>query len=59
MSSFKDIRLFTGNANRPLAEEIASYLGVPLGKAEVKRFSDGEIWVEIDENVRMTDACII
>lgn len=59
MSSFKDIRLFAGNANRPLAEEIASYLGFPLGKAEVKRFADGEVWVEIDENVRMTDAYII
>lgn len=59
MSSFKDIRLFTGNANRPLAEEIAAYLGFPLGKAEVKRFADGEVWVEIDENVRMTDAYII
>ncbi|MBI2339442.1 MAG: ribose-phosphate pyrophosphokinase [Deltaproteobacteria bacterium] len=59
MASFEDIRIFSGNANRPLAEEIAAYLGFPLGKAEVKRFSDGEVWVEIDENVRMTDAYII
>lgn len=59
MSRFQDIRLFSGNANRPLAEEIAHYLGFPLGKAEVKRFSDGEVWVEIHENVRMKDAYVI
>lgn len=59
MASFKDIRLFTGSANSKLASEIASYLGFPLSKAMVKRFSDGEIWVEIDENVRMMDAYII
>lgn len=59
MALFKDIRLFAGNANRPLAEEISSYLGFPLGKAVIKRFSDGEVWVEIDENVRMMDAYII
>lgn len=59
MSSFKDIRLFTGNANVALAKKISDYLGFPLGKAIVKRFSDGEVWVEIDENVRMMDAYII
>ena len=59
MSRFQDIRLFSGNANKPLAEEIAHYLGFPLGKAEIKRFSDGEVWVEIHENVRMKDAYII
>src|SRR3989338_1875378 len=59
MSRFQDIRLFSGNANKPLAEEIAHYLGFPLGKAEIKRFSDGEAWVEIHENVRMKDAYII
>lgn len=59
MAGYKDIRLFTGNANRGLAEEIAQYLGFPLGKAEVKRFADGEVWVEIGENVRMMDAYII
>lgn len=59
MSSYKDIRIFSGNANRPLAEEIAAYLGFPLGKAIVKRFSDSEVWVEIEENVRGMDAYII
>ena len=59
MTKFRDIRLFTGNANKPLAEEIATYLGLPLSKATVKRFSDGEVWVEIHENVRMMDAYVI
>ncbi len=59
MASFKDIRLFSGNAHRPLAEEIAAHLGFPLAKANVKRFSDGEVWVEIEENVRMMDAYVI
>lgn len=44
--------LFTGNAHRRLAEDIAHRLGVPLGKALVGRFSDGETQVEIEENVR-------
>lgn len=59
MSRFKDIRLFSGNANQQLAEEIAQHLGFPLAKAKTKRFSDSEVWVEILENVRMKDAYII
>ncbi|MBC7337693.1 MAG: ribose-phosphate pyrophosphokinase-like domain-containing protein, partial [Clostridia bacterium] len=39
------LKIFSGNANRLLAEEIAAYVGIPLGAAEVKRFSDGEISV--------------
>ena len=54
-----DLKLFTGNANRALAEEIAQYLHVPLGDAEVSRFSDGEVFVQINENVRGTDVFII
>ena len=54
-----ELKLFTGNANRALAEEIAQYLHVPLGDAEVSRFSDGEIFVQINENVRGTDVFII
>src|SRR5215813_7214679 len=54
-----DLKLFTGNANRPLAEEIAQYLRVPLGSAEVSRFSDGEVFVQITENVRGADVFII
>jgi len=54
-----DLKLFTGNANRALAEEIAQYLHVPLGDAEVSRFSDGEVFVQVNENVRGTDVFII
>jgi ribose-phosphate pyrophosphokinase len=54
-----ELKLFTGNANRPLAEEIAQYLHVPLGDAEVSRFSDGEIFVQVNENVRGTDVFIV
>ena len=51
--------LFTGNANRELAEEIASQLGIELGKAKVARFSDGEVDVEIHQNVRARDIFVI
>jgi ribose-phosphate pyrophosphokinase len=54
-----ELKLFTGNANRPLAEEIAQYLHVPLGDAEVARFSDGEVWVQLNENVRGADVFIV
>jgi ribose-phosphate pyrophosphokinase len=51
--------LFTGNANRALAQEIASNLGVELGKATVGRFSDGEVTVELHQNVRARDVFVI
>jgi ribose-phosphate pyrophosphokinase len=54
-----DLKIFTGNANRPLAEKICSHLGIPLGQATVRRFSDGEISVEFEENVRGKDVYII
>ncbi|OQX19993.1 MAG: phosphoribosylpyrophosphate synthetase [Desulfobulbaceae bacterium A2] len=53
------IKVFSGNANRPIAEEICRYLRQPLAGAEVKRFSDGEIAVEIGENVRGADVFVI
>lgn len=59
MSSFSQIKVFSGNANKPLAEAIAKYLGQPLGNAMVKKFSDGETWVEIDESVRGVDVYLI
>jgi len=59
MTRFRNIRLFSGNANPDLAQEISEQLQVPLGEATLKRFSDGEIWVEIKENVRMMDAYVI
>ena len=51
--------LFTGNANPALAQEIASHLSVELGKASVSRFSDGEVTVEVRQNVRARDVFVI
>ncbi|MBE0546251.1 MAG: ribose-phosphate pyrophosphokinase [Rubrivivax sp.] len=51
--------LFTGNANPVLAQEIASHLGIELGKAMVGRFSDGEVTVEIRQNVRARDVFVM
>jgi ribose-phosphate pyrophosphokinase len=53
------IRIFSGNANIPLAKKICDNLGVSLGKAHVSTFSDGETRVEINENVRGMDVFII
>ncbi|HKJ70919.1 MAG TPA: ribose-phosphate pyrophosphokinase [Gammaproteobacteria bacterium] len=54
-----DLALFSGNANRPLAESVAHHLGVPLGEAEVGVFSDGEVHVEFLENVRGRDVFVV
>ncbi len=51
--------LFTGNANPVLAQEIAKHLGVELGRAMVGRFSDGEVNVEIRQNVRARDVFVV
>ncbi|MFA7443475.1 MAG: ribose-phosphate diphosphokinase, partial [Lysobacteraceae bacterium] len=51
--------VFSGNANRPLAQAVCRELGVRLGKALVGRFSDGEVQVEIEENVRKQDIFVI
>ena len=56
---FKKVCLFSGNANPQLASDIAQYLEAPLGKCKVTRFSDGESFVEIGENVRGVDAFVI
>jgi ribose-phosphate pyrophosphokinase len=55
----KSIRIFTGSANRPLAEATAEYVGVAMGRAEVRRFSDGELFVAIEENVRGADVYVV
>jgi len=52
------LKVFSGNANRGLAERTCRYLGMELGKADVSQFSDGETGVKIDENVRGTDVFI-
>jgi len=56
---FKSISIFSGSANRPLAEAIANYLEVPMGRADVTRFSDGEAFARIDENVRGLDVYVV
>jgi ribose-phosphate pyrophosphokinase len=57
--SLDNMMVFTGNANPALAEKVAHHLGMPLGKAHVGRFSDGETLVEIMDNVRGHDVFII
>jgi ribose-phosphate pyrophosphokinase len=56
---FKSISIFTGSANRTLAEATANYVGVPLGGAELRRFSDGEVFVRVGESVRQSDVYVI
>ncbi|MCA0982383.1 MULTISPECIES: ribose-phosphate diphosphokinase [Exiguobacterium] len=55
----REIRLFSLNSNRPLAEEIAKEIGVPLSDCQVKRFSDGELYINIEESVRGDDVYVI
>ncbi|MGB3211536.1 MAG: ribose-phosphate pyrophosphokinase [Desulforhopalus sp.] len=55
----RDLKIFSGNAHTKMAEEISAHLGFALSKAEVKKFSDGEIFVEIKENVRGTDVFVV
>lgn len=55
----KDMKIFAGNSNKPLASAICAYLKMDLGKAQVGQFSDGEVSVEIEENVRGMDCFVI
>jgi ribose-phosphate pyrophosphokinase len=56
---FKSTCVFSGNSNPALAEKIAGYLELPMGRARVSRFSDGEVFAEIRENVRGVDVYVI
>jgi ribose-phosphate pyrophosphokinase len=53
------LKIFTGSANPALAEELCGCLGIPLGKASLRQFSDGEIYLQIQENVRGTDVFVV
>ncbi len=53
------IKIFAGRASQALAENIASYLDVPLGENEIQNFSDGEIWIKYNENIRGCDVFIV
>ncbi len=55
----RELKIFSGNANLALAQEISEYLGQKLGEATVSLFSDGEIRVKIDENVRGADVFVV
>ena len=54
-----DVKIFSGNANPKLAHAVAQYLNIPMGRATVNRFADGEVMVEINENVRGSDVFIV
>lgn len=53
------LKVFSGNANPKLAHAVTQYLNIPLGRATVNRFSDGEVMVEINENVRGSDVFVL
>ncbi len=53
------VKIFSGNAHKKMAEEIAQCLNMSVGDADVRKFSDGEVFVEIKENVRGTDAFVV
>jgi ribose-phosphate pyrophosphokinase len=55
----KRFKLFSGTANRPLAEEIARHIGVTVGEAKIQRFADGEIYFQSLENVRGVDVFVV
>nr|CAM32560.1 Phosphoribosylpyrophosphate synthetase protein [Herbaspirillum seropedicae] len=57
--ALENLMVFTGNANPELARGVAEKLGIPLGKANVSKFSDGEVMVEINENVRGKDVFVL
>lgn len=61
MANYRDpkLKVFTCNANPKLAKEIADHIGLPLGNAEVVRFSDGEIQIKLNESVRGADVFVI
>ncbi|KAK7287204.1 hypothetical protein RIF29_00333 [Crotalaria pallida] len=53
------LRIFSGTANKALAQEIACYMGLELGKIKIKRFADGEIYVQLQESVRGCDVFLV
>ncbi len=59
MARPSELKIFSGRANRPLAEKICEDAGVPLGKIEIQNFSDGEIWAKYSENIRGDDVYVI
>src|SRR5712672_3681391 len=54
-----EMKIFSGSANRELAQRICNYIGVPLGQATISAFPDGETYVKIEENIRGRDVFIV
>jgi ribose-phosphate pyrophosphokinase len=59
LSEDKRFKLFSGTANRPLAEEIGRHIGVPVGEAKLQRFADGEVYFQLLDNVRGVDVFVV
>lgn len=59
MSHYHQMKLFSGTANRPLAQEIADFLGVTLGGVRISRFANGEIYVRYEESIRGVDVFVV
>ncbi len=59
LSEDKRFKIFCGTANRPLAEEICRFVGVPMGETRMQKFSDGEIYFQLLENVRGADVFVV
>ena len=59
LSEAKRFKIFSGEANKSLAEEVCKFVGVPLGETRMQRFSDGEVYFQLLENVRGADVFVI
>ena len=59
LSEDKRFKLFSGTANRPLADEIGSHIGVKVGESKIQRFADGEVYFQLLENVRGVDVFVV
>ena len=59
MINSENVKIFAGTSNKDLAKKIAEKYGLPLGKADVVRFKDGEVFVKIDETVRGRDVFVV
>jgi ribose-phosphate pyrophosphokinase len=59
LSEDKRFKLFSGTANKPLAEEIGRHIGVPVGEVKIQRFADGEVYFQLLENVRGVDVFVV
>ncbi len=59
MGRYQELKVFTGSAHPALGEAIARFLGLPIGRAHLSRFSDGEIWFQIQDNVRGADVFVV